>query len=107
MSKGEIVLVPFPFTNLTGQKVRPALVLHASRGEDCILAFISSQRGERKNPFDVPIAASRANGLKADSIIKVDKIATLQKKIVIGELGIAEKGIHVAIDVSLKKLFKL
>ncbi len=43
MKKGTIVLTPFPFTDLAGQKNRPALVLALSRrGEDVILAFISS-----------------------------------------------------------------
>ena len=43
MKKGTIVLTPFPFTDLAGQKNRPALVLALSRREeDVILAFISS-----------------------------------------------------------------
>ena len=106
MHKGRIVLVPFPFTDLSGQKVRPALVLHVSTGEDSIVAFISSSRG-RKYPFDVPIQATSRNGLKMNSVIKVDKIATLQKKIVLGEIGIAEKPVIASVDMSLKKLFKL
>ena len=106
MHKGRIVLVPFPFTDLSGQKVRPALVLHVSKGEDCIVAFISSARG-RKTPFGIPIKATSHNGLKVDSIIKVDKIATLQKKIVLGEIGAAEKPIMTLVDVALKKLLNL
>ena len=106
MHKGCIVLVPFPFTDLSGQKVRPALVLHVSKGEDCIVAFISSTRG-RKNPLEIPIKATNHNRLKVDSVLKVDKIATLQKKIVLGEIGTAEKHIVTSVDASLRKLFKL
>ena len=106
MHKGRIVLVPFPFTDLSGLKVRPALVLHVSKGEDCVVAFISSARG-RKSPFEISIKATNQNGLKVDSVLKVDKIATLQKKIVLGELGIAEKHIIASVDASLRKLFKL
>ncbi|MDO8552304.1 MAG: type II toxin-antitoxin system PemK/MazF family toxin [bacterium] len=106
MSKGRIVLIPFPFTDLSGQKVRPALILHVSRGDDCIVAFISS-RAEQKSPFDVRISATHANGLKINSVIKVDKLATLQKKIVIGELGVAEHPVRRAVDAALRKLLRV
>src|SRR3989338_841008 len=106
MSKGRIVLIPFPFTDLSGQKVRPALILHASCGDDCIVAFISA-RIEKRNPFDVRISASEANGLKTESVVKVDKLATLQKKIVIGELGVAEQTVRRAVDAALRKLFRI
>jgi len=40
--KGKIVLIPFPFTNLTTTKLRPALVLLESE-KDVVVAFISSR----------------------------------------------------------------
>ena len=40
---GDVVLVPFPFADLTGQKVRPAVVLSADpQGSELILAFVTS-----------------------------------------------------------------
>ncbi|MEK7068808.1 MAG: type II toxin-antitoxin system PemK/MazF family toxin [Patescibacteria group bacterium] len=108
MRKGSIVLVPFPFTDLSGQKIRPAIVLFASaRGEDCIVAFISSRAHKNKSLYDVPIRMSSANGLKVDSVIKIDKLATLQKKIIIGELGVADLDILQKVDIALKKLLDL
>jgi mRNA interferase MazF len=107
MSKGKFVLIPFPFTDLSGQKVRPALVLHASKGEDCIVAFISSTVPKKKRPFDLHIKASQQNGLKSDSVIKLDKLATLQKTIILGELGKGGEPMMRAVDSMLKKLFQI
>jgi mRNA interferase MazF len=108
MGKGHIVLVPFPFTDLSGQKVRPALILYASlRGEDCIVVFITSGKQKRKYPFDIPITPSARNGIKIPSVIKVDKLATLQKKIVLGELGTLESSILKEVDRKLKSLLHL
>ena len=43
--KGAVILVPFPFTDLSENKVRPAVVLScAMKGEDVVVAFISSQK---------------------------------------------------------------
>ena|SRR3989344_3973401 len=108
MTKGNIVLVPFPFTDLSGQKVRPALILYSSKnGEDCIVVFISSRAQKKMLEFDLALPASPANGLKIDSVIKIDKIATLQKKIVLGTLGILDLPSLTIIDTKLKKLFRL
>ncbi len=106
MHKGSIVLVPFPFTDLSGQKVRPALVLATSRGDDCTLAFISSV-SKKRGPFDIPVHASRHNGLKADSVIKLGKIATLQKSIMLGTIGHLEPALTAQADGKLRKFFRL
>ena len=106
MRRGDIVLIPFPFTDLSGQKVRPALVLFAAaRGEDCIVAFISSRPTRKPQRFEIAITASKRNGLKFDSMIKVAKMATLQKKIIIGNLGAAESDTVSRVESALTALF--
>lgn len=108
MRKGVIVLVPFPFTDLSGQKVRPALVLYVSlRGENCIVAFITSVQRQKSYAFDVPIRSSKKNGLVIDSVIKLDHLATLQKKVVLGELGVAGMLFIAEVDKKLRTLFGL
>lgn len=47
------------------------------------------------------------NGLKTDSLIKVNKIATLHKKIALGEIGYLESKMVDQVDKKLKELFKL
>ena len=89
---GTIVLVPFPFTDLTSAKVRPALIISkdAVHKEDVILCFISSkEKGGGKHA--VPIENTQETGLKVRSLIRFDKIATLNKKIILGELGRVHK----------------
>ncbi|WP_240676228.1 hypothetical protein [Botryobacter ruber] len=48
MKKEDFVLIPFPFTNLTGTKNRPALVLFGS-DEDITVSFITTQLKWQKN----------------------------------------------------------
>lgn len=84
---GKIVLVPFPFTDLSGAKVRPAVVIsNKNIGDDVILAFISTNT-KKKGKFEIFIKMDDKNGLKSDSVILVSKIATLEKKIILGEIG--------------------
>lgn len=108
MTKGTIVLAPFPFTDVSGSKVRPCVILYKQdHGEDCIVLFISSKIQTSLNVFDLKIKATPLNGLKRDSVLKIDKIATLQKKIFIGELGKLEPLVLKALDKKLKQLFAL
>jgi mRNA interferase MazF len=85
MKKGDIIFVPFPFTDLSGTKLRPAVVLINSR-QDVVVAFITSQL-KWKTETTIPIKSSEINGLKSDSFVRLDKITTLDKEIVVGRLG--------------------
>ncbi|MBY5952806.1 MAG: type II toxin-antitoxin system PemK/MazF family toxin [Cyclobacteriaceae bacterium] len=85
MVKGDIVLVPFPFTDLSGTKKRPALVLFA-RNLDVTVSFISTQL-QWKEDSDLLLNPNPFNGLKKASLLRTSKIATLDKSLVIGRLG--------------------
>lgn len=106
--KGSTILVPFPFTDLSSQKIRPAVILSASaHGGDIVAAFISS-RMEKRGAFDVAIKGAEkmeSAGLKTSSVVKVGKIATLDKKIVLGELGTLDKDSLRDVDRKIRKLF--
>ena len=62
MIKGDIVLIPFPFTDLSGSKNRPAVVL-ISNDEDVTICFITTQL-KWKSKFDVNLKPSQVNSLK-------------------------------------------
>ncbi|MDY0202448.1 type II toxin-antitoxin system PemK/MazF family toxin [Proteiniphilum sp.] len=105
MRKGDIVLVSFPFTDFSGNKVRPALVLSVST-LDVIVAFISTQL-HRKEQVDIELDPSSDNGLKRVSIIKVAKLVTIEKKLVLGLLGKLDDKKLSELDKGLKKIFQL
>jgi mRNA interferase MazF len=105
MKKGDIVLTLFPFTDLSGSKRRPALVLYAGK-EDIILSFITSNI-EHINEFDLVIYPNQFNKLKVASAIRVSKIATLHKSLIIGKVGDLQNDIQNQIDVLLQRLLKI
>ncbi|HEV7424535.1 MAG TPA: type II toxin-antitoxin system PemK/MazF family toxin [Candidatus Paceibacterota bacterium] len=89
---GDIVLTPFPFTDLSGNKVRPALILGVqSDGDDITVCFISSVAQKYSHKFEVLVDPKdkdfKKTGLKLKSIIKTVKIATLDKAVVLGKIG--------------------
>jgi len=99
MTKGNIVLALFPFTDLTGSKRRPAVIVSSStkKGDDVILAFISSKVDQPIQSTDFVIDQDhpdfKATGLKVRSVFKMDKIVTLEKRILRGEIGIVSQSI--------------
>jgi mRNA interferase MazF len=105
IKRGKIVLVPFPFTDLSDSKVRPALVVSRNlSGEDIVVLFISSKPERRKSPYDILVKPTRGNGLKTKSSIKCAKMATLDKKIILGEIGSLSKSDQMKVDQKLRKI---
>jgi mRNA interferase MazF len=86
---GEIVLVRFPFTDLSSTKRRPAVVvssaLYGQLRRDVLILAITSQAGPASR-FDVPVANWRRAGLLKPSFLK-PAIATLQRDLILGKLG--------------------
>ncbi len=107
--KGKIVLIVFPFTDLTAAKVRPALVLFEAE-KDVTVVFVSS-RISKATAYDVLIQESHIEfgltGLKTDSYLKIEKIATLSKKLVMGELGQIGPQLKKEINEKIKETLKL
>jgi mRNA interferase MazF len=108
--KGKIVLVPFPFTDLTAAKLRPALIIYEGK-EDVVVAFISSKVQSGLTEADVLISKKdtgfKRSGLKVDSLIKLDKIATVLKDLVVGELGEIDEESVREVNRKLRKMLEL
>lgn len=98
------------FTDLTATKLRPALVLHEGE-RDVVLAFISSKTHTGTSSAGVIITSSHAgflkSGLKVDSVIRLDKIATVLKDLMVGELGELDDDLKAKVNTKLAALFRL
>ena len=88
MNKGDIVLLPFPFTDLSGGKNRPAIVLIDSE-EDVTVCFLTTQV-KWSSEFDISVQPSETNGLKKPSLLRLNKFTTLDKDLIIGRIGTLE-----------------
>lgn len=82
---GAIVLLAFPFSDATGAKRRPALVLLDTGDQDIVVARVTSQAA--RSPWDVNIVAWQQAGLLLPSIVRVDKLATLEKRLIERQMG--------------------
>lgn len=108
--KGKIVLVPFPFTDLTSKKLRPALVLYEGTN-DVIVAFISSKIPSRSSKAAVVIERNNKEfldtGLKVPSVIRLDKLATILKGLVVGEIGYVGTELKKEINSRIVEIYKI
>jgi mRNA interferase MazF len=84
---GSIVLTRFPFTDLSGDKRRPALVVSRDndRRADLVVCFITSV--PRSGPDIARLDALAGTGLKVPSAVRFDKLATLDRSVIAGKLG--------------------
>ncbi len=105
MTKGDIVLVTFPFTNLSGSKLRPAVVLFAT-SLDFTACFITTKI-ELEEKSDLFLSSNTVNGLKKDSVIRISKIATIDRQLAKGLLGKLSPEELNDFNLKLKSLLKL
>lgn len=105
MSKAyDVILVPFPLTNLASQKIRPALQLSNATDSDIIFCAISTKK---HSTFDLTVHPTEDNGLKQVSYIRTNKIATIEKQLVLAKLGALETKAIQSVKKNLLKIFGL
>ena len=105
MAKGDIVLITFPYTDLSGSKLRPALVL-ADTSIDLTVCFITTQTGWQE-ATDVLLTPSLANGIRKVSLVRTSKIATLDRSLAKGLLGRLSATEIAGLNAKLKILLQL
>jgi mRNA interferase MazF len=91
--RGDIVLVPFPFTDLSSSKQRPALVISGDAfnltREDLLIAAITSQIPARlaEDEFMIPAGELAACGLPKPSVVRLSKLVSLHQQLVVKKIG--------------------
>lgn len=102
--KGDIVVIPFPFSDLSGNKKRPALVLADLPGDDVILCQITSQNN--KDAFSISInGADFENGsLPVSSNVRPSRIFTADKNIIVRKAGTIKASVYDKISKSIINL---
>ena len=92
----DVVVVPFPFTDRTASKRRPALVMSSaafnSASRHSVLAMITSAEQSRW-PGDLPISDLESAGLASDCLVRL-KIFTLDQRLIVrraGALAVADQ----------------
>ena len=90
--KGDVVVVPFPFSDLSQAKRRPAFVLAGLDGDDLILCQITSQSVRDSYAVTINDADFETGGLKQSSNIRPNRLFTADSHIVLYKIGALNAG---------------
>ena len=114
VKRGDILLVVYPFTDLSAKAVRPALVLsndqHNASDPDLVCLMISSQ-AHKARPADFVLRATdpdfRQSGLRLDSVFRISRLATLETALAQRRLGTASDRVLSEVSKRLVELLGL
>ena len=108
LERGDVVLVPFPFTDLTSQKLRPAVIISVDPQRiDVVIAFVSSvvsPEGPSETNYvlheDEPDFVR--TGLKKTSAFRMRKLMTIERSRIIRRLGRVSPAVQKKLDTRLR-----
>ncbi|HET7481207.1 MAG TPA: type II toxin-antitoxin system PemK/MazF family toxin [Rubrobacteraceae bacterium] len=113
MTRGKVVLVPFPFDDLSTTKVRPAVCLTDPVGvhRHIILAFITSRVPDELLETDIVLDPARAEhaatGLRVRSVLRLHRMMTVSTSLLQRELGELSTDAQAEVDGKIRYLFAL
>src|SRR5438876_1020666 len=85
--RGDVVVIPFPFSDLSAAKRRPALVLAALTGDDIIVCQITSQSVSDSYAIPIAVGDFTSGGLRHDSNVRPNRLFTADSNIVLYQAG--------------------
>lgn len=110
-SRGDIALVPFPFTDLTSTKQRPAIVISPDRlnttRNDVVLLAITSQVTQvvPEDEWHLTTSDLPGTGFLKPSVIKLGKVVTIHRALVRKKIGTLPTPLLVQILAQVQHLF--
>ena len=108
LKKKDIVLLPYPFTDLKGMKVRPAIVISNddfnSKSLDCIMVPLTSVIKDELHSILITQEDLTFGKLIKPSRIRVDKVFTVEKRLVKMKIGTINQKIYERIKSEFFKL---
>ncbi len=113
MTKHKVVLIPFPFDDLSGAKVRPAVCLTDPIGphRHVVLAFVTSRVLENPLATDLVMDASDpdfpSTDLRTSSTLRLHRLITATTSLILRELGQLSAQMQTELEDRLRKLFGL
>jgi len=113
-SRGDVVLVDYPFSDRTGTKVRPALVVQTDalnhRIDDTIPAAISRsthRASATQLHIDISTREGVGTGLRQNSMVQCENLLTYERRLLIAVIGRLGDDLMQKVDTSLKVALEL
>lgn len=112
-TRGKVVLVPFPFDDLSSAKVRPAVCLTNPVGahRHVVLAFVTSRVPPTLASSDIVLESEESDfpttGLRVTSTLRLHRLMTVTASIIQRELGRLSPRMQAEVDTKLRDLFEL
>lgn len=116
VNRGDVVLLDHPFSDASGSKVRPALVVQDdarnARLTETIVALITKNlkhvgTDQTQLLIDVSTPAGKASGLKLNSAVKCGKLYTAHANAINKRIGVLSAALKQQIDTCLKQALGL
>lgn len=108
--RGEVVLVPFDFTDLSRHKLRPAVVVSSDQYNqttpDILIASITSNQAAIPHPGDHKIRDWQVAGLLKPSLAQM-KLATIETSVIRRKLGLLSARDLAALELGLRTALNL
>ncbi len=108
MRQRDIILLPFPFSDLTGEKVRPALIIsndEFNSGEDIVVCAITTNTSRAKYRINISSRNLKRGTLHSASAIRAESIVKIKKTLAIKTIAAIDEATHESVQQALRTLF--